>query len=62
MRYLVKLAVILAVFGCLSLSAMPAQAQSERTVAERAEDVVAVLRGEMDYEEVFDPSFVAAVP
>lgn len=62
MRYLVKLAFILAVFGCLSLSAMPAQAQGDRTLTERAEDVVAVLRGEMDYEDVFDPSFVAAVP
>ncbi len=42
--------------------AAPAHAQSDEIVAQRAEDVVSVFRGEMAYTDVFHDSFVAALP
>jgi hypothetical protein len=42
--------------------AQPAHAQSDEQVRQRAEDVVAVIGGDMPYADVFAQSFVAAVP
>lgn len=53
---------ILALAAMLLLVPMPALAQSDEAVIQRAEDVVSVLKGEMAYEEVFHETFVNAVP
>lgn len=42
--------------------AIPAKAQSEEQVRQRAEQVVQALRGEAAYDAVFAPNFTAAVP
>lgn len=54
--------IILCVLGVLAAVTQPASAQSDEQVRQRAEDVVAVIRGDMPYADVFAPSFVAAVP
>lgn len=53
---------LLLAFLALVATTFPAKAQSDEIVAQRANDVVSVLRGAMDYEYVFDTGFIAAVP
>ncbi len=52
---------LIAILALLAI-ALPAHAQSEAQLDQRAADVVAVLRGEAAYGEVFTPAFTAAVP
>lgn len=53
---------LLCMLGALVAMTQPARAQSDEQVRQRAEDVVAVIRGDMPYADVFAQSFVAAVP
>lgn len=50
--------------ACLALLALPQalRAQDAAVLAQRAEDVAAVIRGEKPYAEVFAPVFINAVP
>lgn len=50
--------------ACLALLALPlaARAQDGEILAERAQDVAAVIRGEALYADVFAPVFINAVP
>lgn len=52
---------LLAVLALLALP-LAARAQDEAVLAQRGEDVAAVIRGEKAYAEVFAPVFVNAVP